>query len=96
MLELAYPPDLLADVIQDAAPVVIITHESETGKIREGVPLIVLDESPDVQHNGTNGVNGCTEASTEHTTGVGTQAGDNDLDRLAFVAYSSGTTASQI
>jgi len=32
VLELAYPPDLLADVIDDASPVVVVTHTSEVGK----------------------------------------------------------------
>jgi len=44
VLELAYPLSLLADVIEDAQPVVIITHRAQAGMIKADVPLIVLDE----------------------------------------------------
>src|SRR4051812_41596255 len=40
VLELAYPADLLADVIEDASPVVIITHRSEAEKIKAPQPVI--------------------------------------------------------
>ena len=44
VLELAYPPELLADVIDDSKPAVVVTYRSEVGKIKDGVSLIVLDE----------------------------------------------------
>ena len=55
VLELAYPPDLLADVIDDALPVVIATHKTHASRIKEGIPLIILDEPerevpPEVEH----------------------------------------------
>ncbi|KAL4816794.1 hypothetical protein BDW67DRAFT_42943 [Aspergillus spinulosporus] len=78
VLELAYPPDLLADVLEDATPAVVVTHRSETGKIKGNVPIIALDEPP-VDANG-------------HTVEPGPLPADDDLDRLAFVSYSSGTT----
>nr|POE63134.1 linear gramicidin synthase subunit d [Quercus suber] len=80
VLELAYPPDLLADVLQDANPAVVVTNESEVGKIKQGTPLIVLDESAPEQldHQASEESN----STPEH----------DDLERLAFVAYSSGTT----
>jgi amino acid adenylation domain-containing protein/thioester reductase-like protein len=78
VLELAYPPDLLADVLDDAKPAVVITKKSETGKIRPSVPLISLDDP----------VPGTDRFGSE----PGPLPGDDDLDRLAFVAYSSGTT----
>lgn len=80
VLELAYPPELLTDVLQDAKPAVVVTHSSEVGKLRDSVPLVVLDDSS----NGIdgNGLNGHAEELPS----------ENDLDRLAFVAYSSGTT----
>ena len=78
VLELAYPPDLLADVIDDANPAVVVTYTAEVGKLKEGISLLVLDE----QEDGTNGHLG-DELPTH---------ADEDLDRLAFVAYSSGTT----
>ncbi|KAL3480885.1 hypothetical protein BJX99DRAFT_219798 [Aspergillus californicus] len=78
VLELAYPPDLLADVLEDAAPAVVVTHRAETGKIKGNVPVITLDE-PGVDTNG-------------HTIEPAPLPADDDLDRLAFVSYSSGTT----
>lgn len=78
VLELAYPPDLLADVIDDADPAVVVTHKSDAARVKAKVPLIVLDE-PAVDTNG-------------HTKDPPPLPADHDLDRLAFVAYSSGTT----
>ncbi|PYI21792.1 acetyl-CoA synthetase-like protein [Aspergillus violaceofuscus CBS 115571] len=78
VLELAYPPELLADVIEDGNPAVVITHRAEVGKIKSKVPLIVLDE-PAAHANG-------------HATEPAPLPADDDLDRLAFVSYSSGTT----
>lgn len=78
VLELAYPPELLADVIDDANPAVVVTYRPEVGKIKEGIPLIVFDE-PGAQTNG-NAIEP-PPLPDEH-----------DLDRLSFVAYSSGTT----
>lgn len=78
VLELAYPPDLLADVLEDAKPVVVVTCTAEVGKIKAEIPLIVLDE-PAPKTNG-------------HSIERIEQPVANDLDRLAFVAYSSGTT----
>lgn len=80
VLELAYPPELLTDVLNDASPAVVVTYSSEVGKIKEGVPLVVLDET-------TNGVNG--HGINGHYSAI---PSETDLDRLAFVAYSSGTT----
>ena len=78
VLELAYPPDLLAEVIEDADPAVVVTYTADVGKIKENIPTIVLDE-PAKESNGT-----VVDELPTHA--------DYDLDRLAFVAYSSGTT----
>ncbi|KAL3464532.1 hypothetical protein BJX64DRAFT_92340 [Aspergillus heterothallicus] len=78
VLELAYPPDLLADVLEDASPAVVVTHRAETGKIKSGFPVITLDE-PATEANG-------------HTVKAAPLPAEDDLDRLAFVSYSSGTT----
>lgn len=78
VLELAYPPGLLADVINDARPAVVVTYRAEVGKIDAGIPLIVLDEKS-------------AEANGESEEPPPLPA-DDDLERLAFVAYSSGTT----
>ncbi|KAF2716559.1 linear gramicidin synthetase subunit C [Polychaeton citri CBS 116435] len=82
VLELAYPPELLADVLEDASPAVVVTYRAEVGKIKEGVSLVVLDD----------------EKSTELSNGAASERrlaplpSEDDLDRLSFVAYSSGTT----
>ncbi|KAF2478870.1 hypothetical protein BDY17DRAFT_305963 [Neohortaea acidophila] len=78
VLELAYPPELLADVVEDANPAVVLTYTSEVGKIKEGVPTIALDQ-PRAEVNG-------------HAKDPAPLPNEDDLDRLAFVAYSSGTT----
>lgn len=78
VLELAYPPGLLADVIDDAKPAVVITHRAEAHKVKAQCPLIALDE-PASELNG-------------HAKEAAPLPIDNDLDRLAFVSYSSGTT----
>ncbi|KAJ5551066.1 hypothetical protein N7461_005764 [Penicillium sp. DV-2018c] len=78
VLELAYPADLLADVIKDANPAVILTHKSEIEKIKAPIPVIALD-APVAETNGY---------AKEPTP----LPADDDLGRLAFVSYSSGTT----
>lgn len=78
VLELAYPPDLLADVLEDAGPVVVITQTAEAGKIKPGMPTIIIDEEKDD-----------TNATLSDLPPI---PSETDLDRLAFVAYSSGTT----
>lgn len=77
-LELAYPPELLSDVIEDAKPVVVITHSSEKSKVVKQVPAICLDQPP-TELNG-------------NAKDPGLLPPDDDLDRLCFVSYSSGTT----
>lgn len=78
VLELAYPPELLSDVIQDSKPAVVVTYRAEVGKIEAGTSLIILDE-PAADTNG-------------HAHEPPPLPAENDLDRLSFVAYSSGTT----
>lgn len=78
VLELAYPPELLTDVIEDASPAVVVTYRAEVGKFKEGIPLVVVDEQQ--------------ESSSTDANGLPPPPGETDLDRLAFVAYSSGTT----
>ncbi|KIW99876.1 uncharacterized protein Z518_10804 [Rhinocladiella mackenziei CBS 650.93] len=78
VLELAYPPELLADVIDDARPAVVVTYRAEVGKIKAGIPLITLDDP-------ASDVDG-------HASEPSPLPADDDLDRLAFVSYSSGTT----
>lgn len=82
VLELAYPPELLADVIENSSPAVIVTYTTEVVKIKGRVPIIALDQETEVS-------NGHTSSSEEKPDLC---SKDSDLERLAFVAYSSGTT----
>lgn len=81
VLELAYPPDLLADVIEDANPAVVVTYRAEVGKIKQGVPLIAIDDEKSTD-----------DAPNGHAKEPSPLPSEHDLERLAFVAYSSGTT----
>ena len=78
VLEAAYPPDLLDDVLEDAKPAVVITQKTELGKIKADIPTISLDDQ--------------TTEANGHAKEPAPLPGDDDLGRLAFVAYSSGTT----
>ncbi|KIW08555.1 hypothetical protein, variant [Verruconis gallopava] len=79
VLELAYPPDLLADVIEDAKPAVIVTHKAHAGRIKAAIPLIKLDDVSEITINGD-------------AKPLQPLPSEDDLERLAFVSYSSGTT----
>lgn len=82
VLELAYPPDLLAEVIEDAKPAAVITHTAQATNVKAKIPLILLDQV-DSEADGPLGFNG--EDSSYSSP-------DDDLGRLAFVCYTSGTT----
>ncbi|KAF2104168.1 acetyl-CoA synthetase-like protein [Rhizodiscina lignyota] len=86
VLELAYPADLLADVLKDASPAVVITHTEQADQIKADIPLIILDEPG----TAANGVNGSTSSNGDATES--SEAIENDQERLAFVCYTSGTT----
>lgn len=81
VLELAYPPNLLADVIDDAKPTVVITNSIQATQINPDIPIIVLDGPETDPYD-----------STESAEELPPLPADDDLQRLAFVSYSSGTT----
>jgi thioester reductase-like protein len=88
VLELAYPDQLLSDVIKDAKPAVVLTQAAQAERVnargRPGetpVPVIVLDR-PQSDALSLSGAAADGEDLPHET----------DLDRLAFVSYSSGTT----
>jgi non-ribosomal peptide synthetase component F len=81
VLELAYPPNLLADVIDDSKPIVVITNSTQANQINADVPLIILDEL-------TMGSYKPTKSPKE----LSPLPAEDDLERLAFVSYSSGST----
>src|ERR687892_446115 len=77
ILELAYPPPLLADVVADAGPRIVLTQERYAERLPEGTETFVLDE-------------GWKEALED--VQAGDSRPEVDQDNLAFVSYSSGTT----
>ena len=89
VLELAYPAGLLADVLTDATPAVVITHGPDAHKIKAGgdhIPLILVDEKKDRVRDQEQPV------PTANGTATAPVPAEDDLDRLAFVSYTSGTT----
>src|SRR5829696_5239902 len=77
ILELAYPPALLADVVADASPRLVLTRERYAERLPEGTGTFFLDE-------------GWEEALEDVPAGA--SRSDVGQDNLAFVSYSSGTT----
>ncbi|KAK5114015.1 hypothetical protein LTR62_003138 [Meristemomyces frigidus] len=90
VLELAYPRDLLIDVVEDAEPVVIVTYRAEVGKFKEGTALVVLDEEAAQANDTPNGTANATANGTSHVSAH--LPDESDLDKLSFIAYTSGTT----
>jgi amino acid adenylation domain-containing protein/thioester reductase-like protein len=75
-LELAYPPSLLSDVIDDSRPRVVLTQERYAANLPERTASLYMDEGWE------RGIEG---SGNEGPSPV-------DQDDLAFVSYSSGTT----
>src|SRR5688572_6170704 len=76
ILELAYPPPLLRDVVADAEPRIVLTQERYADNLPEDTKRLCMDEGWE------EGIEG--PRSGEQVT--------VDQDDLAFVSYSSGTT----
>ncbi|CAN8099798.1 unnamed protein product [Discula destructiva] len=85
VLELAYPPGMMAGVIDDARPTAIVTKREHVGRITADVPLILMDETDAATT--TSG-----SSSSGSKSGLSSSKDDYDLEKLAFVSYSSGTT----
>src|SRR5215211_735645 len=77
ILELAYPPALLADVVADASPRLVLTRERYAERLSEGTGTFFLDEG--------------WEEGLEDVP-AGASRSEVGQDNLAFVSYSSGTT----
>lgn len=77
VLELAYPSGLLKDVVDDACPAVILTQKQHVEHVKSDVPVLAIDECD------------LSELPSGSTSSLPLET---DLDRLAFVSYSSGTT----
>lgn len=82
VLELAYPSGLLCDVIEDAKPTVVVTQLEHAGQIKADVPILIIDKPE-------KATNGHTAPEVDAKPPL---PDENDLERLAFVSYSSGTT----
>ncbi|KAF4433140.1 nonribosomal peptide synthetase [Fusarium acutatum] len=82
VLEVAYPAGLLRDVIEDAKPTVILTQSEYSGNLTSETPVIVVD-SPDKLARGE---------ISPHLDERRSLPEDDDVERLLFVSYSSGTT----
>jgi len=77
ILELAYPPPLLADVVADASPPIVLTQERYADHLPDGTKTFFLDEG--------------WEQELEDVQ-AGDSGPEIDQDNLAFISYSSGTT----
>src|SRR5215212_8092052 len=77
VLELAYPPPLLADVMSDAGPRIVLTQERYADRLPEGTETFCLDEGWDDRLEDLPAVDDAPEVGQ---------------DNLAFISYSAGTT----
>jgi non-ribosomal peptide synthetase component F len=76
-LELAYPPALLGDVLDDSEPRVVLTQEGLAGRLPENQARFCLDDGWE------DAIGGDAGPTDEPRPG---------LENLMFVSYSSGTT----
>ena len=77
VLELAYPTPLLADVMSDAGPRIVLTQERYVDRLPEGTETFCLDEGWDERLEDLPAVDDGPEVGQ---------------DNLAFISYSAGTT----
>lgn len=82
VLELAYPSGLLRAVVDDAKPSVVLTQTAHVEHIKSDVKVVAIDQA-----GGYAKANGHASETSLPPLPM-----DTDLDRLAFVSYSSGTT----
>jgi len=81
-LDPAYPDSMLADVLQDSKPTVVICKPNMVDRLPESQQRIVLDP---------RWVD-CLAPLTDQDRQALAAVDDKDLDSLAYVVYSSGTT----
>ncbi|EPE06501.1 nonribosomal peptide synthetase 10 [Ophiostoma piceae UAMH 11346] len=89
VLEVAYPPGLLADVIEDALPPVILTSSEYADRVPAHTPRILLERGMSVDDLAALPT---SDPLITHPEPASPLPASTDLDRLAFVSYSSGTT----
>ena len=86
VMDPAYPEGLLQDVLERSSPRVVVTTRSLVGRLPDSQPVIVLRE-------GWEGPTGCLpdELTDEDRQALAAVDG-TDLDSLAYIVFSSGTT----
>ena len=82
VLDPAYPDGLLADVLATAAPKVVITTREHVHRLPERQSAITLRSEWD----------DCLDVLSEEDRAALEEVDDTDLDALAYVVFSSGTT----
>ncbi|OAA68763.1 hybrid NRPS/PKS enzyme [Niveomyces insectorum RCEF 264] len=95
VLEVAYPPGLLAEVLADGRPAVVLTETAYADRIPATTPSILLDHvqtSASPIGDDDDDDNDNDDTTTSENSNSPPSPDDTDLDRLAFVSYSSGTT----
>ncbi|EST05382.1 Acyl carrier protein-like protein [Kalmanozyma brasiliensis GHG001] len=87
VLELAYPLGLLHEVIKDANPAVIVTQSEHAKLLPKAVPSILIDDADQAKT-----LFQPADANSASSSSLPPLPQETDLERLAFVSYSSGTT----
>eukprot|EP01134_Creolimax_fragrantissima_P002349 CFRG2349T1 len=88
-LDPAYPDDLLGHVLENAQPTVVICKRTFVNRLGENIPVVVLDSSAfDFEDDAKNCLRECNETDIAALKSVN----KTDLDALAYIVYSSGTT----
>ena len=81
-LDPAYPTEMLQNVLVDSQPTVIVTTSAFVDRIPSNIPTLVLSSD----------WNSCLERLDENDKRALQEVDDEDLDALAYIVYSSGTT----
>ncbi len=90
VLELAYPLGLLHEVIKDAQPAVVVTQTQHAKLIPKSVATIHIDSPDSAAALFQQQLD--PSAASSSSSSLPPLPDSTDLDRLAFVSYSSGTT----
>ncbi|TKY88467.1 hypothetical protein EX895_002455 [Sporisorium graminicola] len=88
VLELAYPLGLLHEVIKDAQPAVVVTQSEHAKLLPKALPSIVIDHP----EHAASLFAPVDAAASSSASSLPPLPDETDLERLAFVSYSSGTT----
>ncbi|CAB9505927.1 D-alanine--D-alanyl carrier protein ligase [Seminavis robusta] len=81
-LDPAYPKGLLQDVLENSQPTVVICTQSFQDRLPQNQTVIVLSDDWNV----------CLDSISEEQQQQVAAVDQNDLDSLAYIVYSSGTT----